>query len=120
MISITNIICIINLVAIIVLFILFFTKNREYFTGVPSGYTNLLISDPNGNLNTFSMEDLETNINNLVDTRISSQLNNGGSISTKLTETLAQYQPKGNYISYQDPVKLKTKPGMNGELLFYN
>ena len=120
MISITNIICIINLIAIIVLFILFFTKNKESFTGVPSGYTNLLVSDPDGNFNTFSIDKLESNINNLVDARISTEINNGGSISNKLTETLSKYQPKGNYISYQDKVKLLTKPGMNGELLFYS
>ena len=71
MISITNIICIINLIAIAILFILFFTKNKESFTGAPSGYTNLLVSDSDGNLNTFSMEKLETNINNLADARIS-------------------------------------------------
>lgn len=120
MISITNIICVINLVAIIVLFILFFTKIKESFTGAPSGYTNLIVSDPDGNLNTFSMANLETNINNLVDARISTEINNGGSISNKITETLSKYQPKGNYISYQDKVKLQTKAGMNGELLFYD
>jgi hypothetical protein len=44
------IISIVNLIAIITLFILFFTKNnKENFTGAPAGYTNLLVSDPDGN-----------------------------------------------------------------------
>ena len=66
MISVTNIICIINLIAIIVLFIIVFMKNKESFTGAPTGYTNLLVSDPDGNLNTLSMETLSSDIQSII------------------------------------------------------
>lgn len=61
---ISDIISVVNFVAIVILFILFFTKNnKENFTGVPSGYTNLLVSDQDGNLDTFSLATLESDIN---------------------------------------------------------
>lgn len=70
MISVTNIICIINLIAIVVLFILFFMKNKESFTGAPSGYTNLLVSDSDGNLNTYSTDTLKSAIQTMIDTSL--------------------------------------------------
>ena len=64
---ISEIISIVNLIAIIILFILYFTKkNTENFTGAPSGYTDLLVSDPDGNLDTFSLSKLETDIATMV------------------------------------------------------
>ena len=83
--QVTLIISIVNLIAIIILFILFFTKNnKENFTGAPSGYTNLLVSDPDGNLDTFSMNTLETDI----DTKISSAVN---SLDAKIQQELKNY-----------------------------
>ena len=87
------IISIVNLIAIITLFILFFTKNnKENFTGVPSGYTNLLVSDPDGNLDTFSLSTLEADI----DAKISAL---HGEITTELSkkQAVGNYQPAGNY-----------------------
>ena len=92
---ISKIIPIVNLIAIIILFILHFTKkNTENFTGVPSGYTNLLVSDPDGNLDTYSLSTLQTNIN----TQITNALNN-----YVTTTTLSNgYQPKGDYVTTND------------------
>ena len=87
------IISIVNLIAIITLFILFFTKNnKEKFTGAPSGYTNLLVSDPDGNLDTFSLSTLEADI----DAKISALR---GEITTELSkkQAVGNYQPAGNY-----------------------
>lgn len=42
-------------------------KNKESFTGTPTGYTNLLVSDPDGNLDTFSIETLSGDIQTMID-----------------------------------------------------
>ena len=61
--QISLIISIINLIAIVILFIIFFRKTEnENFTGTPSGYTNLLVTDPDGNLDTFSLDTLKNDI----------------------------------------------------------
>jgi len=90
---ISNIISVVNLIAIIILFILYFTKNnKENFTGTPSGYTDLLVSDPDGNLDTFSLSKLETDIN----TKISTQISNAIAVSE--SKATKKYQPVGSYI----------------------
>ena len=91
--QVTLIISIVNLIAIITLFILFFTKNnKENFTGAPSGYTNLLVSDPDGNLDTYSLSTLEADI----DAKISALRSE---ITTELSkkQAVGNYQPAGNY-----------------------
>lgn len=113
---ISEIISIVNLIAIVILFILFFTKNnKENFTGAPSGYTDLLVSDPDGNLDTFSLSTLETDI----DTKITNAIttNNKSIASTYQTKADAAaaktaadaaYQPAGNYQVAGDYVKRNT------------
>lgn len=119
---ISEIIPIVNLIAIIILFILYFTKkNTENFTGAPSGYTDLLVSDPDGNLDTFSLSTLETDI----DTKITAAIttNNKSIASTYQTKAEAaaakkaadasyqptgNYQPAGNYQQAGDYVKRNT------------
>ena len=65
--QISLIISIINLIAIVILFIIVLTKiKNENFTGAPSGYTNLLVSDPDGNLDTFAMDTLKTDIQTMI------------------------------------------------------
>lgn len=68
MISLINIICIINLIAIVVLFILFFRNKKEnlFFENEPSGYVNMLVSDADGNLTTFSMNTLNNDIQSMI------------------------------------------------------
>ena len=86
---ISDVISIVNLVAIVILYILFFTKNsKENFTGAPSGYTNLLVSDDDGNLNTFSMSTLENDIDSKIQ-----------SLSDTINATLTGYQTKGDYVT---------------------
>lgn len=65
------IISIINLIAIVIIFILMFRRNKESFTGAPTGYNNLLVSDTEGNLNTFSMDKLKTDIDTIISSKIS-------------------------------------------------
>lgn len=113
---ISEIISIVNLIAIVILFILFFTKNnKENFTGAPSGYTDLLVSDPDGNLDTFSLSTLETDIN----TKISTAITNNNQAIAKIYQTQsaaaaaktaadAAYQPAGNYQEAGDYVKRNT------------
>lgn len=103
---ISEIISIVNLIAIIILFILFFTKNnKENFTGAPSGYTDLLVSDPDGNLDTFSLTTLETDIDTKItdaitknNTSIASTYQTKAEASAAKTAADASYQPAGNYI----------------------
>ena len=86
---ISEIISIVNLIAIIILFILYFTKkNTENFTGAPSGYTDLLVSDPDGNLDTFSLATLEADIN----TKISDAIKPLNTITTALGALTSQQQ----------------------------
>jgi hypothetical protein len=87
---IVEIVSMINLIAIVILFILFFTKNnKENFTGVPPSYTNLLVSDSDGNLDTFSLTTLENDI----DTKIREAL----TLYTNTEDLQANYQPVGDY-----------------------
>ena len=87
---ISKILSVVNFIAITILFIMVFTKNnKENFTDAPTGYTNLLVSDPDGNLDTFSLTALENDIN----TKISDALK----LYTTTTDLKANYQPKGNY-----------------------
>ena len=101
------IISIVNLIAIITLFILFFTKNnKENFTGAPAGYTNLLVSDPDGNLDTFSMNTLETDIDTKIDTKISSAVN---SLDAKIQQELKNYATNAsltNVVRKRDPINI--------------
>jgi len=113
---ISEIISVVNFIAITILFILYFTKNnKENFTGASSGYTDLLVSDPDGNLDTFSLSKLETDI----DTKITAAIttNNTSIASTYQTKAEAaaakraadaSYQPKGNYQQAGDYVKRNT------------
>ena len=119
------IISIVNLIAIISLFILFFTKNnKENFTGAPSGYTNLLVSDTDGNLDTFAMDTLKTDIQTMIDDSLKSymtssniskeyatksDLNKTNGDVTQLRTALSGYQPKGSYVKIGDEISLQTK-----------
>ena len=49
-------------------------KSKESLFGVPHGYTNLLISDPDGNKSTFSIGSLENDIKSKVGPEVSRQL----------------------------------------------
>ena len=113
---ISEIISVVNFIAITILFILYFTKNnKENFTGASSGYTDLLVSDPDGNLDTFSLSKLETDI----DTKITAAIttNNTSIASTYQTKAEAaaakraadaSYQSTGNYQQAGDYVKRNT------------
>lgn len=113
---ISEIISIVNLIAIIILFILYFTKkNTENFTGAPSGYTDLLVSDPDGNLDIFSLSKLETDI----DAKITAAINTNNKSIASTYQTKAEaaaakraadasYQPIGNYQQAGDYVKRNT------------
>ena len=87
---IVEIVSMINLIAIVILFILFFTKNnKENFTGVPPSYTNLLVSDSDGNLDTFSLTTLETDIDKKIDTKISDAVN---SLDTQIRQIHQKFE----------------------------
>jgi hypothetical protein len=87
---IVEIVSMVNLIAIVILFILFFTKNnKENFTGVPPSYTNLLVSDSDGNLDTFSLTTLETDIDKKIDTKISDAVN---SLDTQIRQIHQKFE----------------------------
>ena len=97
---ISNIITIINFIGIVVLFILFFTKSStETFKNAPSGYTNLLVSDSEGNLDTFSTAVLEADIDTKISTALKSYTNTVDlqKVYATKSELRKGYQPKGNY-----------------------
>ena len=48
-----------------------FRRNKESFIGAPIGYTNLLVSDTECNLSTFSMDTLKTDIDTIISCKIS-------------------------------------------------
>ena len=105
----TDILSIVNFISIIIIFIILFMKNdKENFTGAPDGYTNLLVSDPDGNLNTFSLSQLESDISAQIISSLNgyvktSDLNgyvknsdlNGYVKNSDLNGTLTSYLKKG-------------------------
>jgi flagellar basal body-associated protein FliL len=129
------IISIINLIAIVILFILFFTKTKkENFTGAPSGYTNLLVSDSDGNLDTFSMDTLKTDIQTMIDDSLKSYMTSSNISKdyatkddltknyidvTKLRTALVNYQPKGSYVKIGDEIALQSKRDAGSGIYLY-
>lgn len=55
---------------------MFIYKSNESFTGVPRGYTNMVVSDHAGNTSTFSLGSLETAVAAISDTRTADVLRN--------------------------------------------
>lgn len=101
------ILSILNLIAILVLYILFFAKNnKENLTDVPSS-TNFLISDDDGNLDTYSLSTLQTNINTQIKNALKDYVT---------TTTLSNgYQPKGDYVTTNDLNNYVTKTTLSSE-----
>jgi len=108
------ILSVINFIAIVVMYILFFTRNsKEKFTGVPSGYTNLVVSDPDGNLDTFSLATLENDINTIVANALKAYTPTS-TLEAKY-QPKGNYQPAGNYVERGGKIMLTgTWPGMGG------
>jgi len=127
--QISLIISIINLIAIVILFIIFFTKTKnENFTGAPSGYTNLLVSDSDGNLDTFSMDTLKTDIQTMINDSLepyetssniskyyatNADLNKTNGDVSELRTALSGYQPLGPYVKIGDQISLQSKRDNN-------
>lgn len=99
---ISIIISIVNLVAIVILYVLFFAKkNIGIAKDVPDGYTDLLVTNNKGDLEKLSLPTLE----NAIETKISTALANY-TTTEKLT---SEYQPKGDYIKNDALTSLKSE-----------
>ena len=114
------IVSVINFILILVLYIVVFTKSsKEMFTGTPSGYTNLLVSDSDGNLDTFSLSTLESDIDAKISTNVSNALKDYTTTATlkkdyATIDQLYKFQPKGDYLV--NGVRLAIKSGSNVRL----
>lgn len=116
--QISLIISIINLIAIVILFIIVLTKiKNENFTGAPSGYTNLLVTDLDGNLDTFSMDTLKTDMQTMINDSLKpyeTSSNISKSFATiadvsQLKTALSGYQPIGSYVKIGDKISLQSE-----------
>jgi hypothetical protein len=133
--QISLIISIINLIAIVILFIIFFTKTKnENFTGAPSGYTNLLVTDLDGNLDTFSMDTLKNDIQIMINDSLgpyvtsstvnkyfatNDDLNTTNGDVSKLRTALSGYQPVGPYVKIGDDIALQSARDTDGGTFLY-
>lgn len=142
MISLTNIICIVNLIAIIVLFIIVFMKNKEnFFIDQPYGDVNMLVSDVDGNLNTFSLSKLQTDIDKMISDSVSKALkdyttttdtnnninqmiNNALTPYLKTVDIYKDFYDKNNmnvmlsgYVNYGKTIKIATLSSNGGMLI---
>lgn len=90
---------------------------KESFDGAPSGYGNLLVSDNDGNLNTFSMDKLQSDIQTMINTSLNTSLNNyytKSYIDSKISflqNNFGNYYTKSdiddtlnNYVKYDSPL----------------
>jgi len=104
------ILSVINFIAIVVLYIIVLTRNsKEKFTGAPSGYTNLLVSDPDGNLDTFSLSTLENDIDaKITALQTSLETRIGNALSKAEASAASLYQPKGDYLTNGVRVALRS------------
>lgn len=105
----------VNLIAIVIFFILFFNKNnKENFAGVPPSYTNLLVSDPDGNLDTFSLTTLETDIDKKIDTKIDTKISDVvNSLDTQIRQIHQKFENYAtnasltNVVRKGDPINIR-------------
>jgi hypothetical protein len=87
---------------------------KESFDGVPKGYDNLFLSNNNNDLGLFSLDQLQTDIQNLIDsstTPLQNQINKINTsidtINTQLATTL------DNYVKYDDNFLISNLAGSN-------
>lgn len=132
--QISLIISIINLIAIVILFIIFFRKTKnENFTGAPSG-SNLLVTDPDGNLDSFSLDTLKNDIQIMISDSLGpyitssnveqnyatiNHLSETNDIVGKIKTALPGYQPLGPYIKIGDEIALQSKRDVDGGTFLY-
>lgn len=106
-------------------------KSKESFSGAPAGYENMIITDDDGNLSTFAMSTLQTDIQSMINNSLNNSLNNYY-IKSETDNKIANLQDQINtirnrldnvyaksvldakldeYVKYDDPMHLNTMIG---------
>lgn len=75
------------MIIVLMIFIGFYiyrSFNKESFTGAPGGYDNFLLADNDGNLNTFSLSQLQTDIQTMINTSLNNYYTKNDIINTNV------------------------------------
>lgn len=117
-------------VLVFVGFYMYKSCNKESFDGAPSGYGNFLLADNDGNLNTFSLSKLQTDIQTMINNSLSNYYNKTD-IDSKFNnyytkKTIDDYNTSykatvngqlNNYVKYDEVITMTGMYGIKGKLI---